>query len=239
MQSRIIERVLERARRKSGAGVVIFDLDSTLFDNRPRQARILREFGAARGLAELAGVRSEHWQGWDIRVAMRNAGMSPEAVAAAAPDAKQFWRERFFTSAYCVDDVPIAGAAAYVQAIAASGAQVAYVTGRHTEMGPGTIECLGRHAFPVPGGRTSILLKPEFTTTDDDWKIIAHAKLRSMGDVVAAFDNEPAHANGYRASFPDALIVHLATDHSGRDIKLLEGIESIPNFAEFVGGGNP
>ena len=49
----VLERVLARVRALPGA-VVVFDLDSTLLDNRPRQARILREFGAARGIPALA-----------------------------------------------------------------------------------------------------------------------------------------------------------------------------------------
>ena len=41
----------------------------------------------------------------------------------------------------------------------------------------------------------------------DDWKTEAYAHLRALGPhglVVAAFDNEPTHVNGYRAGFPDA-----------------------------------
>ena len=49
--------------------------------------------------------------------------------------------------------------------------------------------------------------------------------------MVAAFDNEPAHINGYREAFPDAFCVHLATDHSMRDIPLADGILSISDFA--------
>jgi hypothetical protein len=51
-----------------------------------------------------------------------------------------------------------------------------------------------------------------------------------MGQVIAAFDNEPMHANDYRRNFPEAKVIHLATDHSGRPVELLEGIVSVPNF---------
>jgi hypothetical protein len=47
---------------------------------------------------------------------------------------------------------------------------------------------------------------------------------------VAAFDNEPTHANNYRAAFPHALVVHLATDDSGRPVTLADGIVSIRDF---------
>ena len=52
----VLERVLARVRAMPGA-VVVFDLDSTLLDNKPRQARILREFGTAHGIAALAAAR--------------------------------------------------------------------------------------------------------------------------------------------------------------------------------------
>src|SRR6185503_5645322 len=76
----VLSRTLERAREKNGAGVVVFDLDSTLLDNRPRQARILREFGLHAGLAALTGAKPEDWQDWDIRHAMANAGLGQEEI---------------------------------------------------------------------------------------------------------------------------------------------------------------
>ena len=44
--------ILEQARSLGSQAVLAFDLDSTLFDNRPRQARILREFGQRPGAGE-------------------------------------------------------------------------------------------------------------------------------------------------------------------------------------------
>ena len=44
--------------------------------------------------------------------------------------------------------------------------------------------------------------------------------------MIAAFDNEPTHANDYRRKFPEAIVIHLATDHSGRPVELLDGIVS-------------
>src|SRR3954464_12424626 len=112
----VLERVLARVRAMPGA-VVVFDLDSTLLDNKPRQARILREFGVARGIPVLAAARSEHWVDWSIQRAMANAGLPAAGVERLAEDAKQFWRERFFTSEYCRDDEPIAGAHDYLAAV--------------------------------------------------------------------------------------------------------------------------
>lgn len=227
----VLARTLEQARDANGGGVVVFDLDSTLLDNRPRQARILREFGAISGLKPLAQARPEHWVDWDIRRAMRNAGVPEPQIELVAEAAKQFWRERFFTSEYCVDDEAIAGAAPFVNAVRTAGAQVAYCTGRHEPMRAGSISCFQRLGFPVPGPGVHLLMKPTFEQTDDAWKELAYAKLRALGTVVAVFDNEPTHVNGYRSAFPDALVVHLATDDSGRDVLLADGIPSVKNFS--------
>src|SRR5436309_3009385 len=126
LRPEVLEEVVERARVEEGRGVVVFDLDSTLLDNRPRQARILREFGALHGLAALANAKPEHWDSWDLRRAMRNAGLDPVEIDRWSDAAKLFWRERFFTSEYCVDDAAIRGAVRFVGEIAGSGALVAY-----------------------------------------------------------------------------------------------------------------
>jgi FMN phosphatase YigB (HAD superfamily) len=226
----VLERALGRLRALPGS-VVVFDLDSTLLDNKPRQARILREFGQQHGIAALAAARPEHWVDWSIQRAMANAGLTIDEVARWADAAKQFWRERFFTSEYCRDDEPIAGALAFLRDVVAAGAVIAYCTGRHEPMRAGTVDNFKRLGYPVPdGARVHLLMKPVFELSDDDWKVESYARLKQLGAVVAVFDNEPTHVNGYRAGFPDATIVHLATDDSGRPVLLADGVVSIRDF---------
>jgi hypothetical protein len=227
----VLDRVLDRARALPGA-VVVFDLDSTLLDNRPRQARILREFGAARAIPALEQAEPRHWVDWSIAHAMANCGLPAAEVERLTDDAKEFWRVRFFTSAYCRDDAAIAGAHNYLAAVRDAGAFIAYCTGRHEEMRAGSIESFVRLGYPLPGsGRVELLMKPELEMNDDSYKDSAYAQLRRLGPaVIAAFDNEPTHVNGYRAAFPEALAVHLDTDHSGRPVELLPGIVSVKDF---------
>jgi hypothetical protein len=73
-------------------------------------------------------------------------------------------------------------------------------------------------------------MKPYPEMSDGDFKREAHEQLKQLGQVIAAFDNEPLHVNDYRRQFPDAVVVHLATDDSGRPVDLLEGVVSIPYF---------
>lgn len=228
-QAHILGEVLARAA--APGAVVVFDLDSTLLDNRPRQARILQDYGRTRGLTALLGARPEHWQGWRLETALANAGLTPAEVETHRRPARLFWAEWFFTSAYCRLDVPLPGAPAFVRAVAARGARVAYVTGRPRTMAAGTLEVLRRHDFPVPDGeRVQLLMKPDPDLGDAEWKEQACARVAALGPVVAAFDNEPAHVNGYARAWPRARCVHLDTDHSGRPIEVLPQIPSVADF---------
>jgi hypothetical protein len=232
----VLDRVVDAAKRAGREGVVVFDLDSTLLDNRPRQAQILREYGGRAGLEILQHVRPNHFTSWDLRDAMRAVAMSDALIAEHAEHAKAYWRETFFTSTYCAVDDAMPGAAAYVARVADAGAHVVYCTGRHEAMRAGTLDCFARVGLPLPGPRVTLLMKPTFEQGDDAWKEEAYARLRAIGKVIAVFDNEPTHVNGYRRAFPDALCVHLDTDHSGREVALLEGIVSVKRFVEDARG---
>ncbi len=224
-----LDRVL--AAVAASPGLCVFDLDSTLFDNRPRQALILRELGVAIGEPLLARVLPEHFRTWDLAAAMRNAGLSGERAAALAQPAARFWKERFFSSAYCRHDVPVPGAVAFVAEVRRLGAPVAYLTGRPHQMEAGTLAALAAAGFPLPEPpAVRLFLKPDPGMGDDLWKERAGADLARLGPVAALFDNEPAHINGYRRLYPRAACIHLATDDSGRPIPLLDGITSVGDF---------
>jgi hypothetical protein len=230
-QARVLAAALERARAAAPRGVAVFDLDSTLLDNRPRQARILREFGARAGLPALLGAAPRHWTSWDLADAMRNAGVPPAEVARHLLPARRWWGARFFTSEYCLEDVPVPGAPAFVRELADAGAMVAYVTGRPARMEPGTLQVFRREGLPPPDGvRVHLFMKPDGPLGDDEWKSLAAARVAALGPVVAAFDNEPAHVNGYATAWPDALCVPLDTDHSARPIEVLPQVPSIGDF---------
>lgn len=229
---RTLEQVLALGASAGKDGLFVFDLDSTVFDNTPRQARILREFGAAKKVPALEGCQAFHFtNGWELGAAALACGVPAPEVKALERELKRFWGSRFFTSDYCADDVEIVGAPRFLHACVNTGAQVAYVTGRYERMRPGTLAALFRCGLPVPGGAVSLLMKPALRDSDEDFKRQLHPRLAKLGRVLAVFDNEPLHANDYARGFPDAIVVHLATDHSGRELKLEPRIVSIPHFA--------
>jgi hypothetical protein len=222
---------LQRAADLGSRGTVLFDLDSTLLDNRPRQARILREFGAHAAVTPLLSCAPDHFDGWSLKIPMRVCGLPDDEVESLEPKAKNFWRDRFFTSEYCVDDVAMAGAVQFVRQVQGTGARIIYCTGRHPAMREGTIGCFAREGFPIPDEDVvSLLMKPQFEMHDDDWKLLAREQIAARGQLIAAFDNEPTHINTYREQFPDALCVHLLTDESARGIKVHLSIPSIFDF---------
>jgi hypothetical protein len=226
-------RILAEARRLGPSAVLAFDLDSTLLDNRPRQADLVRRFIRERsGPPALANFDAQHLHtGFDMRDALLRHGLSQEEALRFLEEFRPYWRMHFFTNAVCHSDVPVRGAPGYVQLASATGAQVAYVTARPEEMRPGTLQTLRQHGFPVEGRAVSLWMKSDAEETDEEFKRSIHQRLRDRGRVLAAFDNEPSHANDYRASFPEATVVLLATGHSGRVSTLAEGIVPVPHFA--------
>ncbi|HLV60347.1 MAG TPA: HAD family hydrolase [Fredinandcohnia sp.] len=228
----VLRRVLDAAERHGERGIAVFDLDSTLFDNRPRQVRILREYGRERGIPELAASRLEHWtSAWLVEEAMVAAGLPRERARELHEDFRAFWEPRFFHSDYCGEDAPIPGAVAFVEKLHARGVRIIYCTGRHEGMRPGTVRALRAHAFPAPGeARAALWMKAGPHVADDAFKRGVCVELAAEGLVFALFDNEPTHVNGYREAFPQAHVVHVATDHSGRPVQVHPSIPAVPDF---------
>ena len=228
-QARILRSALEAIRPARPAAA--FDLDSTLLMNKVRQARIVREYGVAQGDRRLAGCPPEAIVSWDLRDSAKLCGLTEEEAEAAYPAMKEFWRERFFTSEYCKDDTPVPGARGFLHEVLRSGGEILYITGRHQEMGEGTLESFRRAGFPLPRGeQVQLWLKPDLADDDDAWKEICHRRLIDLRGIACAFDNEPTHVNAYKRSFPGALVVHLDTDHSRRPVEVLPDIPSIHDF---------
>jgi hypothetical protein len=231
----LLERILDDAREVLEQSILVFDLDSTLLNNAPRQAKIMRHYGDEHGIEALTTVQGEHWSGWDPRIPMTRVGLSQAEIEEHYEAFREYWWHRFFASDYCVEDEPIAGAKAYVDSVMELGARVFYVTGRHEAMREGTIACFERHGLPIPNdANVQLLMKPSLKEHDDAYKLRTYDALRQAGQVVAAFDNEPAHINGYLEAFPDAQSVHLATDHSLREIRVHSSIPSIRDFASWL-----
>ena len=189
--------------------IVLFDLDSTLFETGSRNLRILREFaeaqsGAHPALTELVAGLTIDDMGWNVHESFARRGVDDEALLQSLRD---FWFERFFTDDYVKTDLPAPGSVDYVNHCHQAGAMIYYLSGRHVGgMETGTVQALTDHGFPFWRGRCAIHLKPSFDMADRSFKDEAVADIRSYkGRVVASFENEPGNANLFLEAFPGAL----------------------------------
>jgi hypothetical protein len=216
--STLLRRVVSRCReRESGrTPVVVFDLDGTLMDNRPRTCAILNEY-------------AESLRARDPKVAERLAAARPEELAYLLTDtlerldihtselvaeASAFWRDRFFADDHLRYDVALAGAVTFARACYDAGATLVYLTGRDLPlMGIGSFKSLRDTGFPIGIAGTELVLKPDANMPDEAFKRLAAPELARVGQVVAAFDNEPANCNIFVSHYPDAESVLVDTQH--------------------------
>ncbi len=234
-QSALLRRVLGRCEHKGGTPpVVVFDLDGTLMDNRPRTCVILQE---------LAG----EWQATEPDIAARLLTVTPERVPYHFHDtlalfgvtredlvtfAFEYWKAHFFADPHIQHDVEVKGAAVFARACYDAGASLVYLTGRDLpQMGVGTFGSLRSLGFPIGVCGTELVLKPDPRMLDFEFKRFEARKLDRVGRVVASFDNEPENCNVFLGEFPDAESVLVDTQHAGGAPPLVDGVKVIADFA--------
>ncbi len=213
--------------------LIVFDLDGTLLDNRPRVVAILHELAghwretAPAAAAALKTATNEHI-GYGILENLARFGVTEPALQQAG---QQFWFERFFNDDYLRHDVPIAGAVAFATRCYEAGANLMYLTGRDTpKMSLGTVASLRDCGFPIGLVGTSLVTKPTFDIPDDRFKRETGALLARVGPVLAVFDNEPANCNALLECHPSCSSVLLDTHHAPKPPELLAGVVVIDTF---------
>ena len=236
-QRAFLRDLIERVRRTRQAGqtpVVVFDLDGTLLDNRPRTRAILREVAASwkearPQLAEtLLKLEVEHV------VCVLQDSLAPFGVTdeAALDEALAHWRRRFFVDELLHHDVPLDGAVAFARAVYEAGATVLYLTGRDLpNMSLGSWQSLRDQGFPIGVVGTELICKPVFEMSDEVYKTEQAELVGRLGTVVASFDNEPGNCNVFLRQHPQAASVLLDTQHSPSAPELDPGVTSIKSFA--------
>ncbi len=234
-QSSLLRRIVERCEKKRGgeAPIVVFDLDGTLMDNRPRTAAILRELGEtwrARNVpAHEALLRVEAANlAYLLTESLARLGITESALVA---DAEEFWRTHFFGDEALRHDVPLAGSVDFARACYDKGATLVYLTGRDLPMmGIGSFRSLRDTGFPIGVVGTELVLKPDFGMPDEAYKRLEAPKLSRMGHVVAAFDNEPANCNIFLEAHPECDSVFVDTQHLPGAPPLVRGVSVVADF---------
>lgn len=230
---------IEHAQREHRDPLVVFDLDGTLYDNTHRTLRILLEYAHTHALRHPSLLEAIH--GFSVKGLKYRVSDTLEALGFTEPalvaEVTAFWKDRFFTNAYCLYDLPIAGGPEVVREVHRRGGVPCYLTGRDApNMLQGTLATLQRDGFPVGRVDTRIILKPDFAMDDMAFKegVIAH--LRGTGRVVGSFDNEPGLCNLFKTSFPEATVVWLDTSHAPGAPPLRTDITMVKDFRSLVTG---
>lgn len=219
-RSALLGQILDRARGRAAAGacpVIVFDLDGTLIDNRPRVVAILHELGDFwRDKHPEAAARCRAATVADIgygvvdnlrRLGVEQAWLHEEGLA--------FWKQRFFTDAYQAHDVEVPGAVRFARACHEGGALLVYLTGRDLPgMALGTFKSLRDLGFPIGTMGVKLVTKPAFEIPDTEFKRSVAGDIRRFGEVVAVFDNEPANCNLLLEAYPDCRSVFVDTQHA-------------------------
>jgi hypothetical protein len=205
--SNVIARV--RAHRHTLATAlpaVVFDLDGTLLDSRPRSCAILHELAEEwrerhpELAARMRQARPELMQ-YLFRENLRALGINSGELFT---EAVAFWQERFFCDDFLHHDVATPGALEFARHCYDAGARLCYLTGRDLpNMALGSLASLRDLGFPIAVPGTELVLKPASEMSDFDFKLNVTRELHRSGHVVAAFDNEPGNCNVLKVAFPD------------------------------------
>lgn len=238
-EAQVLAKVSERVQ-STPKPVVLLDLDSTLYEVGPRTFQILKEWILStrdRDLMDHLHLFKEFdatHVGYSVKDTFEALGISPDypQYDALVKSAKEFWGDRFFTSAYLRYDHPYPGAPEFAQKIYDSGATLVYLTGRDEKnMGPGTIANLIRDHFPWgKDKRTHLLLKPLVTMNDLEHKVRAGAFVKAKGNLVASFENEPPNVVALSQVFPESMHVFVDTIYSDHLAPVCRGLYRIKGF---------
>lgn len=247
-QKEVLDSIVAQVRQESLARIrgggkpvkVIFDLDSTIFDVKPRSLRILKEFAQTARAREISPEIAE----WSLRLpgfkllytmeesarANQIPGDEPKARE-YLKEAFKYWLARFFTHQYVTMDHPTPGAVDYVNRVVDAGGKAVYLTGRDWPgMGRGTVAMLEHWGFPVHPAVSDMILKPYAGLDDVDFKDGALRDLRIDSNAVALFDNEPANFHVFEKNFPEAWLVFFHSNCSTKDARTVNKIYRIESF---------
>ncbi len=236
-QGALLRRVVEicGARREGQAApAVVFDLDGTLMDNRPRTCAILHELAADIGktnpaLAERLRIAVPEALDYLLTDTLARLGVTQSDDVAVV---QSFWRDRFFADEHMKHDIALPGAVSFAHACYEAGGVLVYMTGRDLPlMGIGSFKSLRDLGFPIGVAGTELVLKPDANMPDEAFKRLTAPKVARIGHVVAAFDNEPANCNVFLNVYPDSISVLVDTQHLPGAPALAPGVRVIRDFA--------
>lgn len=234
-QRSLLQNIVRQCRHDADAPTpaVVFDLDGTLLDNRPRTCAILHEYAHRcrerdPELAERLLTATPDGLAYLLNESLEQLGIrSSQRIG----EVQQYWRDCFFADDHLRFDVEVAGAVAFAQACYEAGGLIIYLTGRDLPlMGLGSFRSLRDLGFPIGVPGTELVLKPDAAMPDEAFKRLTSPRLARVGKIVAAFDNEPANCNIFHEHYPHATVVLVDTQHMPGAPAPLPGVAIIGDF---------
>ena len=217
--------------------IVIFDLDSTLYEVSPRTFSIYRAWHEAHGkempslVAQKFAGLTQNQVGYSVRDTFRNLGIDSKEHESSVDHLHDFWFERFFGDSFLAHDNAYPGAAEFVRSVRREGARIIYLTGRErSKMQAGTIENLKRDGFPMDE-ETFLLMRENPFFDDVEHKRQAVQKWIGKGTIVATFENEPRNLVELKKLLPDTIHVFVDTICSDYPAEVTHGLYRITRFS--------
>ncbi len=236
--NKILSKIQEIHEKKDSQSMVVFDLDSTLFDVGPRLQKILHDFChdpkfQAQFPVETAALKSAETQrtDWGLRQAVMRSGLESASIE-FQHTLRDFWAKHFFSNEFLHYDKPYDGAVEFVQELWNIGAEIVYLTGRDVQrMGRGSEEVLLKWKMPLDGNQARLVLKPEKGMDDAKFKSDWFAQLpQGKYDTIWFFENEPVNVNLVRVEHQHIEVVFFDSTHSGKEMPP----DDVPKILHFL-----
>lgn len=229
--------LMDLAFSRSRRPLVIFDLDSTLFDLTRRVSAILHhyfeqpetqaKFGEALEILKQVEIRRTDW---GLIEPLERLNLTRATHSQLISDLQAAWARGFFSNDFLMHDQPLEGAVEFVEACLGAGADILYLTGRDVpRMLEGTKASLHQHRLPLDETKARLRLKPNKSVDDALFKVEVIETLVEHHGSVWLFENEPVNINAVIRRTPSVKTVLLETCHSGLE-NVPESTLRVKNF---------
>lgn len=234
----LFQKVLDHPHRiQNQKSVVIFDLDSTLYNVQPRTFEIIREwresshskpYNMLREIAHSLSLDDIHYSLKDTFEAKARE-MKYEIHPTDVRGLRAFWSDRFFSSEYLKHDHIYPGALEAVKNVHEHGFKVLYLTGREAySMERGTRARLADDGFPMNAVSTGMILRTDVNGNDLDHKVNAVKAIHEP--IICSIENEPANLVAMQKARPEALHVLKDTVCSDKPAPKASGVFVMKSF---------
>lgn len=213
-----------KAQIETGNSVlVLFDLDSTIFNVSHRSQAIINELCENQDFkakfpdsVEKLQKLKLTYRDWGIFEALKKSKI--EAPLEFFEIINKTWKKNFFINEYIKYDRVYDGVVDYVHQVQKTVTQLAYLTGRNRPfMGEGTEASLLQHGLPFTKEAVELFMKPEKGGIDELYKESVVRDFVGEFDHIWVFDNEPVILNHLEDKFSDIHLVYIDTVHSGKE----------------------